>query len=37
VLLAMVLALNAGAGFIARRGSAGGMSLGDRVRLGGWS
>jgi phosphate transport system permease protein len=37
VLLAMVLALNAFAGFVSRRGSAGGMSLGDRVRLGGWS
>jgi len=37
VLLAMVLALNAIAGFVSRRGSAGGMSLGDRVRLGGWS
>ncbi len=37
LLLAMVLALNAFAGFISRRGAAGGMSFGDRVRLGGWS
>jgi phosphate transport system permease protein len=37
VLLAMVLGLNALAGVVSRRGSAGGMSLGDRVRLGGWS
>jgi phosphate transport system permease protein len=37
LLLAMILALNAFAGFISRRGGAGGMSFGDRVRLGGWS
>jgi phosphate transport system permease protein len=37
VLLAMVLCLNALAGLVSRRGSAGGISLGDRVRLGGWS
>jgi phosphate transport system permease protein len=37
VLLAMVMALNAFAGFVSRRGGGGGMSLGDRVRLGGWS
>jgi len=37
VLLLMVLALNAFAGFVAGRGAAGKMSFGDRVRFGAWA
>jgi phosphate transport system permease protein len=37
VLLLMVLALNACAGFVSARGAGGRMSFGDRVRFGAWA
>jgi phosphate transport system permease protein len=37
VLLLMVLALNAFAGFVSGRGAGGRMSFGDRVRFGAWA